>query len=67
MIMNKNNELKKEEKEMAVLTKPTVYEVKTTKENRDEILRQIHEPRLTKEFLEQCMKVSKKLRDADDQ
>lgn len=42
--------------------KPSVFEVKTTRENREEVYERISKPRLSSAFLEQCKKTSQELR-----
>ncbi len=52
---------------MAVLTKPTVYEIKLKDKNREQILKKINTPRLTKSFIDDCISTSQKLRKNNDQ
>lgn len=63
---DKNNPNRKKEEEMSSLTKPTVYEIKITQKNRDKILKEINEPRLTKDFVEKCIKTAERLREDSD-
>ena len=69
MLLKKQTNTTKSEDgfEMAVLTKPTVYEIKLKDENREQILKKINTPRLTKSFIEECISTSQKLRKNNDQ
>ncbi len=47
-----------------LLNKPTVFEVIVPKEEYDKIIKKIDEVRLTKSFLEDCLKTSEKYNNA---
>ena len=47
---------------MTDIGKPFVFEIKTTKENFDEVMKNLHEPRITVDFLRECQKTADKLR-----
>ena len=55
---DKKNTKDKEEINMAAITKPSVFEVSVTQKEKEKI----DEVRLTKSFLDDCLKVAKKLR-----
>lgn len=48
----------KEEVNMAAIIKPNVFEVSVTKKD----IEKINEARLTKDFLDECLEVAKKLK-----
>ena len=52
--------------EMATMTKPSVFEINTTKDNYDEVCKKINEPRMTDDFIKECFRVSEELRKNND-
>ena len=48
--------------EMTTMTKPSVFEISTTKEKYGEVSNKINKPRMTDDFIKECFRVSKELR-----
>ena len=59
--MKKRTE-KEGKKEMAVFAKPSVFEVKIPEKKSEDFYAKIEKARLSKDYIEECVKVSQKLR-----
>ena len=56
---NKQKGKTKEEGKMAVISKPSVFEVKVTEKTKQDVINEINEVRLTRSFFDECAKISK--------